>query len=114
MLYHFSEDANIGVFIPKEKQNRPDFPAVVWAIDEEHEFTYYFPRDCPRIICRKTEDISDKNVDLFFRNTNADMIVTVESGWYSRIIEKPYTNTILKMMALNYLTRQQGIISLIR
>ncbi|SEM04455.1 hypothetical protein SAMN04488688_10874 [Paenibacillus sp. cl141a] len=88
MLFHYSEDANIEIFIPKEKQNRPDFPAVVWAIDEEHEFTYYFPRDCPRIICRKTEDISDKNNDLFFNNTNADIIVTVESEWYARIIEQ--------------------------
>ncbi|WP_054958517.1 DUF6886 family protein [Paenibacillus dakarensis] len=88
MLYHYSEDASIEIFVPKEKQNRSDFPAVVWAIDEEHEFTYYFPRDCPRIICTKTEDISDKNIDLFFNNTNADIIVTVESEWYTRIIEQ--------------------------
>lgn len=86
MLFHYSEDANIEVFIPKEKQNRPDFPAVVWAIDEEHEFTYYFPRDCPRIICRRTEGISEKNIDIFFNNTNADIIVTVEIEWYTRII----------------------------
>lgn len=86
MLFHFSEQGNIEIFIPKEKQNRTDFPAVVWAIDEEHEFTYYFPRDCPRIVCRRTEDISEKNVDMFFKNTNADIIVTVESEWYARII----------------------------
>ncbi|WP_339293213.1 DUF6886 family protein [Paenibacillus sp. FSL W8-0187] len=48
MLYHFSEDPNIDIFVPRENQNRKDFPAVVWAIDKEHEFTYYFPRNCPR------------------------------------------------------------------
>lgn len=48
MLFHFSEDDSIKIFKPKEKQNRPGFPAAVWAIDEEHEFTYYFLRDCPR------------------------------------------------------------------
>ncbi|MGE7822592.1 DUF6886 family protein [Paenibacillus sp. NPDC093718] len=42
MLFHFSEEADIEIFIPREKQNRPDFPAVVWAIDAEHEFSYYF------------------------------------------------------------------------
>ncbi|MGO4791598.1 DUF6886 family protein [Paenibacillus sp. 2KB_20] len=50
MLFHFSEEADIEIFIPREKQNRSDFSAVVWAIDEEHEFSYYFPRDCPRIV----------------------------------------------------------------
>lgn len=85
MLYHFSEDSNIEIFIPKEKQNRSNFPAVVWAIDEDHEYSYYFPRDCPRIICKKTEDISDENKEKFFSHSNADTIVTVESSWYSRI-----------------------------
>ncbi len=47
MLYHFSEESDIHIFIPRAKQNRPEFPAVVWAIDEQHEFSYYFPRDCP-------------------------------------------------------------------
>ncbi|MGG3308363.1 DUF6886 family protein [Paenibacillus lautus] len=85
VLFHFSEDASIKVFIPKEKQNRPDFPAVVWAIDEEHEFTYYFPRDCPRIVCRKDEETTDQHLQLFFKNSIADTIVTVESDWYTRI-----------------------------
>jgi hypothetical protein len=35
MLFHFSEEADIEIFIPRENQNRSDFPAVVWAIDEE-------------------------------------------------------------------------------
>lgn len=51
MLFHFSEESDIDIFVPRKKQNRADFPAAVWAIDKEHEFTYYFPRDCP-----KTED----------------------------------------------------------
>lgn len=88
MLFHFSEEADIEIFIPREKQNRPEFPAVVWAIDGEHEFSYYFPRDCPRIICRRTKDISEKNNELFFNNTLADIIVTVESDWYVRIVQQ--------------------------
>lgn len=88
MLYHFSEVSDIRVFIPREKQNRAEFPAVVWAIDEEHEYSYYFPRDCPRIICKKTDTLSDENKDKFFKHSNADIIVTVESSWYPRIMNQ--------------------------
>ncbi|MEK8129012.1 DUF6886 family protein [Paenibacillus filicis] len=82
MLFHFSEDNSIPLFVPKEKQNRPDFPAVVWAIDGEHEFTHFFPRDCPRIVCRRDEAKTDEHLQLFFNHTHAD---TVESDWYTRI-----------------------------
>lgn len=85
MLFHFSEDDSIKIFLPKANQYRPNFPAVVWAIDEEHEFTYYFPRDCPRIVCRRTEATTEQHLQLFFRNTIANTVVTVESDWYSRI-----------------------------
>ncbi|WP_405156431.1 DUF6886 family protein [Paenibacillus sp. FSL K6-0108] len=88
MLYHFSEVSDIQVFIPKEKQNRAEFPAVVWAIDEEHEYSYYFPRDCPRIICKKTDTISVENKEKFFKHSNAELIVTVESSWYPRIMNQ--------------------------
>jgi hypothetical protein len=88
VLFHFSEDDSIKRFVPKEKQNRPDFPAVVWAIDEEHEFTYYFPRDCPRIVCRRDEATADRHLELFFNHTTADTIVTVESDWYTRISQQ--------------------------
>jgi len=85
MLYHFSEDDGIEIFVPRVKQNRPDVPAVVWAIDEEHEFTYYFPRNCPRIVLKKDETTTDQHMQLFFKHTSADTIVTVESDWYKRI-----------------------------
>ncbi|WP_342555619.1 DUF6886 family protein [Paenibacillus sp. FSL R7-0652] len=85
MLYHFSEDADIDIFIPRLKQNRPDFPAVVWAIDEQHEFTYYFPRNCPRIVIQRTNEISNEHQELFFKHTEADIIVTVEREWYTKI-----------------------------
>ncbi|GAE06280.1 hypothetical protein JCM10914_2429 [Paenibacillus sp. JCM 10914] len=87
-LYHFSEEGSIDRFIPREKQNRPDVPAVVWAIDAEHEFTYFFPRDCPRIVLRRPEQISDKHAQLFFSHTTANSIITVEQDWYARISEQ--------------------------
>jgi Family of unknown function (DUF6886) len=86
-LFHFSEDPRITLFKPKEKQNRPNFPAVVWAIDEGHQFSYYFPRNCPRIICTKDDGISAENDEKFFGRTTAATVVTVESDWYARMAD---------------------------
>ncbi|MEI7024913.1 DUF6886 family protein [Paenibacillus sp. y28] len=88
MLFHFSENPDIEVFVPKQIQSRPGFPAVVWAIDEEQEFTYYFPRECPRIVCRRTRNTSEEHRELFFKNTDADIIVTVENEWYPAIAKQ--------------------------
>lgn len=81
-LYHFSEEPNIELFVPKQKQNINGMPPVVWAIDQEHEVSYYFPRDCPRIILRKPTDVINDDINNFFTNTTATTIITVESQWY--------------------------------
>ncbi|OMF36938.1 hypothetical protein BK133_08475 [Paenibacillus sp. FSL H8-0548] len=88
MLYHFSEDSSIKLFVPRENQNIPGSQPVVWAIDEENEYSYYVPRDCPRIVCRRTEETTEEHVQLFFNHTSAHTIVTVESGWYTKIAEQ--------------------------
>jgi hypothetical protein len=86
LLYHFSEEPNIELFKPRVKRNRQDMPPVVWAIDHEHEYTFYFPRDCPRIVYRKTEGISNEDNCRFFGVTNADTIITIENHWYQAIM----------------------------
>lgn len=57
-LFHFSEEPDIGHFEPRpvrtpaarragqEWLNGP----LVWAIDEDHQRLYLFPRECPRIV----------------------------------------------------------------
>lgn len=57
-LFHFSEDPTIDGFVPRPVMvpsartagmdwlNGP----LVWAIQEDHDFLYLFPRDCPRIL----------------------------------------------------------------
>ncbi|WP_424767900.1 DUF6886 family protein [Paenibacillus sp. sgz302251] len=84
-LYHFSEDPNIEIFRPRVKHNRQDMPPVVWAIDQEHEFTFYFPRNCPRIVFTRTEEISDEDNDKFFGVTKSNIVITVETRWYKTI-----------------------------
>lgn len=48
-LFHFSEDPTIERFVPHVPRHNPTQPARVWAIDEDHEAAYWFPRDCPRV-----------------------------------------------------------------
>ncbi|GMK38732.1 hypothetical protein PCCS19_17860 [Paenibacillus sp. CCS19] len=84
-LFHFSGESDIEVFYPRVKATRQDMPPVVWAIDEEHQFTFYVPRDCPRIICTRSGDMSEEDIVRFFGTTASDIVMTVETGWYERI-----------------------------
>lgn len=84
-LFHFSEEGDIEVFVPRVKENRKDMPPVVWAIDDAHEFTFFFPRDCPRIVYTRNAGITNEDNEKFFGLTGSDIVITVESGWYERI-----------------------------
>ena len=48
-LFHFREDPGIERFVPHVPRTNPSHAARVWAIDEEHQAAYWFPRDCPRV-----------------------------------------------------------------
>ncbi|TCM99302.1 hypothetical protein EV294_102595 [Paenibacillus sp. BK033] len=84
-LFHFSEERAIDVFVPRVKANRTDMPPVVWAIDEEHQFTFFFPRDCPRIVYTRSAGLTSEDEWRFFGTTAANIVITVETGWHERI-----------------------------
>jgi hypothetical protein len=84
-LFHFSEERDIDIFIPRVKENRTNMPPVVWAIDDAHAFTFYFPRDCPRIVYTRNEEVTEKDNEKFFGLTCSDIVITVETHWYERI-----------------------------
>jgi hypothetical protein len=90
MLYHISEKMNIREFFPRKSDIYVDLPPVVWAIDEEHIVNYYFPRDCPRIIYRDSEEITEEDKEKYFLSTVSKTIITLENRWYKTI-----KNTIL-------------------
>lgn len=86
-LFHFSHENDITTFRPKIKENRINMPPVVWAIDDEHQFTFFFPRNCPRIVYTKSKDISEKDYDRFFGTTSADIVISVESTSFNSIMK---------------------------
>jgi len=85
MLYHFSEEPDIEQFVPREKQNRKDFPAVVWAIDQMNQHSYFFPRNCPRIVLKRTPEISEEHRKMFFGMSQANKIIAIENRWVERV-----------------------------
>ncbi|MEK3885773.1 DUF6886 family protein [Paenibacillus sp. PL2-23] len=85
-LYHFSEEDDISIFKPRVKDNRRNMPPVVWAIDEEHQFTFFLPRSCPRIVYTKHDDIDEQDYKKFFGTTNAEIVITLEANWYNSIM----------------------------
>lgn len=48
-LFHFSEEDDISLFVPRPPRRQPDAEPLVYAIDDWHSPLYFFPRDCPRI-----------------------------------------------------------------
>lgn len=85
-LYHFSEEADIEVFHPRVKANRTDMPPVVWAIDEMHAFTFFAPRNCPRIVYARHEGLHEDDEKRFFGHTSSKTVIVFENRWYNRIL----------------------------
>lgn len=94
-LFHFSEQRDIGVFIPRpvatparraagmEWLNGP----LVWAIDDWHQPMYLFPRDCPRILLWPTVTTSPEDRRAHWTAASVRMIAYIESSWFTRLSE---------------------------
>ncbi|MBD1373501.1 hypothetical protein IC620_14195 [Hazenella sp. IB182357] len=78
-LYHFSENPNIRQFTPRDGK--------VWAISEDKEVHYYFPRDCPRICYWITSDTTKQDKQQFFAFTNATKIISIKANWLEKMRE---------------------------
>ena len=67
-LFHVSEQANIGEFVPRCPARGDLDPAValVWAIDEARLPNYLTPRDCPRVTYHVGEHTTQSDREMFF------------------------------------------------
>jgi Family of unknown function (DUF6886) len=90
-LFHFSEDGNIPMFVPRPPAVVPVRPPgrdwlngpLVWAIDDWHQFMYLFPRDCPRILIWAKGDTSAGNRQLWLGEHRA--VAFIETGWLATL-----------------------------
>lgn len=88
-LFHFSEDPAIEVFVPRPvavPAPRPPGQAwlngpLVWAVSEERQATYLFPRECPRILLWPTPETTAEDEAAWWAGRTSRMIACTEWGW---------------------------------
>ena len=83
-LFHFSEDPSIETFEPHVPHSNPTHRPAVWAIDEDHQALYWFPRDCPRIPAWPRNEAERRHFEATFC-TNAARVHAIESAWLDTI-----------------------------
>jgi hypothetical protein len=88
-LFHFSDDDNIDVFMPRPAPRPvPGFDGpLVWAIDDWHQAMYLFPRDCPRIFVWPVETTTPEYVTAYQKMTSCRMVAHIEFDWLDRLAQ---------------------------
>jgi len=82
-LFHFSEDPNIELFVPHVAPTSAEREPFVWAVDEMHAPSYWFPRDCPRVCCWTTDSHSERANPLVALG-GTRRLHALELGWVER------------------------------
>ncbi len=92
-LFHFSDDGNINKFKPRSVRTPSLRPPgrdwlngpLVWAIDDDHQPMYLFPRECPRILLWPVATTNRADVDTWFGESPSRMIAYIEWDWLDRL-----------------------------
>lgn len=92
-LFHFSEDPDIRVFVPRPVRVGIDRGAarawlngpLVWAIAADFCLLYLFPRDCPRIVIWPTAETTPEDRQAWFGDVTGRAVAYVEEAWAERI-----------------------------
>ena len=92
-LFHFSEDPGIAKFIPRPVQAATARPAgrewlnspLVWAIEEEHQRLYLFPRECPRILLWATPKTTEADAAQWLEGKPKQPLAIIERDWLERL-----------------------------
>jgi hypothetical protein len=84
-LWHFSEDPTIEVFVPHRAPTSALDDELVWAVDAEHRWLYWFPRDCPRATWCAGDETSDEDVDTWLGGDRTKRVAVVEERWLERL-----------------------------
>ncbi len=96
-LFHFSDDPGIEVFVPRAVTVPSDRGPgrdwlngpLVWAINDDFQAMYFFPRDCPRIVLWKKPDSAPEDVAHWFGPRDASAIAHIEWAWLDRVMTEP-------------------------
>jgi hypothetical protein len=84
-LFHFSEDPAIALFRPHVAPTSSETEPFVWAVDEEHAPSYWFPRDCPRACCWAGETPILETGAALLALGGARRLHAIEGAWLARV-----------------------------
>jgi hypothetical protein len=90
-LFHFSESSDITAFVPRAVHvPAPRAPGMdwlngplVWAVEEQHQRLYLFPRDCPRILLWATAQTTAHDRATWL-DTAGNALAYIERAWLDR------------------------------
>lgn len=85
ILLHFSEDPTITLFRPHVARTSTETDPFVWAIDEEHAPSYWFPRDCPRACCWAAKTSLSESGATLLGLGGASRLHAIEAVWLDRM-----------------------------
>ena len=96
-LYHFSDDPTIAAFepqpvrVPSEREPGMEWlnEPLVWAVDEQRQACYCFPRDCPRIMLWLTPETTSEDRERWWGRRDALMIAHIERSWFEAVTSSP-------------------------
>lgn len=92
-LFHFSDDPSIEAFEPRPVRVASDRGPgldwlngpLVWAVEQERQAVYTFPRDCPRILVWPTESTTLEDRAAWWGQRTCSMIAHIEWTWLERL-----------------------------
>ena len=84
-LWHVSEDPTIAVFHPHHNELHASDEPLVYAVDSDFAWLYWFPRDCPRACWCAGGHTTDDDVERWLDGDRTRRVAVLEAGWLERM-----------------------------
>jgi hypothetical protein len=84
-LLHFSEDPTITRFVPHVAATAAQPEPYVWAVDADQAPSYWFPRNCPRIMAWPGAGTTAADRERILGPGGGERVHAIEFGWLTRL-----------------------------
>jgi hypothetical protein len=84
-VLHFSEDPSITGFVPHVAATTREPLPYVWAVDAEQAPSYWFPRDCPRLLTWVGPSTTVDDRERILGPGGGERVHAVEYAWLERM-----------------------------
>jgi hypothetical protein len=84
-VLHFSEDPTITEFVPHVAPTARVRGAYVWAVDAGQAPSYWFPRQCPRVLTWATAGTTAADAQRILGPSGSSRLHAVEYAWLERM-----------------------------